>query len=90
MLHANRYGDVRVSDTNVEELSTMKNPVMCKWCRGVHDSAAVEVVSRYMDCSTWKCPKCGVLLDDRHPRLGGSAIPVDVYVRSDDGSTRTV
>lgn len=50
--------------------------VQCKWCRHVHDAATVTVVQRFKDCSVWACPGCGVLIDDRPERWGGSAIPM--------------
>jgi len=43
----------------------MLAPVECGWCHQVYDSANVEVVSRYTDCSVWKAPCCGVIADDR-------------------------
>lgn len=51
-------------------------PVRCKWCHHVHDAARVEPGPRYLDCSTWRCPSCSVLIDDRPLSWGGSAIPM--------------
>ncbi len=48
----------------------------CKWCSCVHDTTKVTVVSRYTDCSVWRCPGCSVLLDDRPERWGGGTYPV--------------
>ena len=50
-------------------------PVRCKFCLQVHDSAKVDVLQRYSDCSVWKCPNCGTRIDDR-PEPFGSAIPL--------------
>lgn len=54
----------------------MLAPVRCKWCHQVHDSAKVDVLRRYSDCSVWKCPNCGTRIDDRPESWGGSAIPI--------------
>jgi hypothetical protein len=43
----------------------MMFPVRCTWCSGVYDVARVEVTGRYTDCSMWKAPCCGRLVDDR-------------------------
>ena len=53
----------------------MLAPVECKFCLQVHDSAKVDVLQRYSDCSVWKCPNCGTRIDDR-PQPLGSAIPI--------------
>lgn len=60
------------------EALEMTYPVRCRWCRTVHDAAKVTVIDRYADCSTWKCPGCGVVLDDRPRAWGGSAERVEV------------
>lgn len=72
-----------MSDPNIytgfqrrRDVSDMSFPVECKWCGHVHDGALVSVVQRYSDCSTWRCPGCNTLLDDRPLSWGGSAIPL--------------
>lgn len=59
------------------DVSQMHAPVRCKWCGCVHDSGPVTVVARYSDCSVWRCPGCGVLVDDRDPRWGGGVYKLD-------------
>ena len=59
------------------DIAGMTYPVRCKWCQCVHDGAKVTVVQRYTDCSTWRCPGCGVLIDDRPLSWGGSAERVE-------------
>jgi hypothetical protein len=59
------------------DVAGMGFPVKCKWCRTVHDGAKVTVVGRYSDCSTWRCPGCNILIDDRPLSWGGSAIQLD-------------
>ncbi len=39
--------------------------VRCTHCGGVYDLCKVEVTARYTDCSMWKSPCCGLLVDDR-------------------------
>ncbi len=56
----------------------MQYPRRCKWCRSVHDAAKVTIVQRFSDCSTYRCPGCRQLLDDRPERLGGSSLPLEV------------
>jgi len=43
----------------------MRDPVRCARCSTVYDLAHVVVIDRYADCSTWRCPGCGSLVDDR-------------------------
>jgi rubredoxin len=59
-----------------ESTDGMSYPMRCRHCSHVHDGAKVTVVGRYTDCSTWRCPGCNVLIDDRPRAWGGSAIPV--------------
>lgn len=56
----------------------MTLPVQCRFCGDVHDGSKVTVEVRYADCSCWRCPGCGVLIDDRPQAWGGSAFPVKV------------
>lgn len=58
-------------------MSEMGYPMQCLRCMGIHDAANVTVVQRYADCSTWRCPKCGSLIDDRPQAAGGSARRVE-------------
>lgn len=39
--------------------------VRCTWCGGIYNLGKVEVTARYVDCSMWKAPCCGRLVDDR-------------------------
>jgi hypothetical protein len=43
----------------------MHQPARCTWCGGVYDLGTVEVTARYTDCSVWKAPCCGTVVDDR-------------------------
>lgn len=44
----------------------MTFPVRCNRCHdGVYDLGQVEVTARYADCSVWKTPCCGSVVDDR-------------------------
>lgn len=46
----------------------MMFPVKCAHCHnGVYDLASVTVTARYTDCSVWKSPCCGQVVDDRKP-----------------------
>src|SRR5215217_7243860 len=66
------------------DVSAMFAPVQCKRCGCVHDSGPVEVIARYADCSVWKCPGCGVAVDDRPPRWGGGVYKLDRHGRRAD------
>lgn len=61
----------------VADVTGMSWPVKCTRCHHVHDGGLVTVVQRYTDCSTWLCPRCGSLIDDRPVSWGGSAIQLD-------------
>jgi len=50
----------------------MSSPMRCNSCRLVHDAGKVKVESRYSDCSMWRCPGCGLLLDDRRMGWGNT------------------
>lgn len=52
----------------------MVYPVACRFCHHVHDQMRQPMEGRYLDCSTWRCPGCQVLIDDRPEFWGGSAI----------------
>lgn len=43
----------------------MRSPVRCLHCKVIYDMGAVQIVTRYLDCSTWHCPGCRLLVDDR-------------------------
>lgn len=48
------------------DITGMASPVRCMRChRGVYDLGRVEVTARYADCSMWKTPCCGAVVDDR-------------------------
>lgn len=53
------------------DTSGMSAPVMHVRCGKVHDKAKMRVVGRYADCSTWHCPQCRILVDDRPGEIGG-------------------
>lgn len=46
-------------------IADMFSPVRCAFCNRVYDLGKVEVTARYVDCSMWKTPCCGVTADDR-------------------------
>ncbi len=56
----------------------MLAPVSCDFCGEVYDSAAVEVVARYADCSTWRSPCCDRLVDDRPSVIGATRLVTTV------------
>lgn len=43
----------------------MTSPVRCLHCRVIYDMGAVQTIDRYLDCTTWHCPGCKLLVDDR-------------------------
>jgi hypothetical protein len=43
----------------------MLTPVVCTHCGAIYDLCAVVPISRYADCTTFKTPCCGRLVDDR-------------------------
>lgn len=50
----------------------MSHPVRCRWCDHIHDAGKVRVLGRHLDCSTWRCPGCGAMIDDRPPPMGSA------------------
>lgn len=48
-----------------QRVQDMFSPVTCAYCFTVYDLGYVEVTARYADCSMWKCPHCGMTVDDR-------------------------
>lgn len=54
------------------DLSKMLDPMRCMRCHQVFDGGAVEVVARYADCTVFKTPCCGAVVDDRPVGWGGS------------------
>lgn len=48
-----------------ERIEGMTFPVRCNHCRRIYDLGTVTVTARYVDCSMWKSPCCGLLVDDR-------------------------
>lgn len=67
------------------DTSAMLAPYECTRCRNVHDAGKVTPVGRHADCTTWHCPGCGSLIDDRPISWGGSARRVDRGPRRRDG-----
>ncbi len=57
--------DGRYVATSDTDTSGMRDPVQCAHCPGVYDLATVNVTARYTDCSMWRSPCCGLLVDDR-------------------------
>lgn len=53
-------------------------PMQCLRCYSIHDAGKVTIIQRYSDCSTWRCPNCNSLIDDRPQSWGGSAVEVKV------------
>jgi hypothetical protein len=47
------------------DVTGMSFPVRCTRCGHVYDLGKVTVTGRYTDCSVWKCPGCGITVDDR-------------------------
>jgi len=40
-------------------------PVRCAYCGQTYDLGYVTATARYADCSVWKAPCCGTVVDDR-------------------------
>lgn len=55
--------DGRIIETS--DISEMTMPVRCTHCQGVYDLGTVTVTGRYLDCSVWRSPCCGLTVDDR-------------------------
>jgi hypothetical protein len=74
-----------------DEIARMTSPVRCTHCGGVYDLGTVTVTGRYIDCTTWKAPCCGVPVDDRgdtgwksrkdYIKIDVNAPPFDEYRR---------
>lgn len=48
------------------DVASMTSPVRCLRCyRGVYDLGTITVTARYLDCSVWRTPCCGVEVDSR-------------------------
>jgi hypothetical protein len=58
-------------------LQDMTYPMQCMRCMEIHDGSTITEVGRYADCTTWRCPNCNSLIDDRPIGWGGSARRVD-------------
>jgi hypothetical protein len=43
----------------------MTSPVRCLHCRTIYDMGAVQPIGHFADCTTWRCPGCNLLVDDR-------------------------
>jgi hypothetical protein len=44
----------------------MTHPVQCGRCSAIYDFAGeYEIVARYADCTVFKTPCCGAIVDDR-------------------------
>jgi hypothetical protein len=52
-------------------------PVQCIPCGHIHDAGKVEIEGRYLDCTTWRCPRCKTLLDDRPRGWGGNTRKIE-------------
>lgn len=58
----------------MDPAAKMTAPAQCRHCNLLHDAGPVQIVQRYADCSTWRCPGCKTLIDDRPRAWGGSAL----------------
>ena len=54
---------MRNKDTDA--VNQMFSPVRCAYCGQIYDLGKVTVTARYVDCSVWKAPCCGITVDDR-------------------------
>jgi hypothetical protein len=52
------------------DVSGMTSPVRCTMCSHVYDLGQLTEYSRHLDCTVWKCPGCGITVDDRPPGWG--------------------
>jgi hypothetical protein len=68
------------------DVEGMTQPVRCASCSSVYDLGAVEVTTRYTDCSVWKAPCCGRVADDRGET--GWKTTQDYYRIDRDGQTQ--
>ncbi|MEW1990736.1 hypothetical protein [Microbacterium sp. NPDC078849] len=59
------------------DVTGMTFPYLCTRCNHPHDASQLTGWHRYLDCTAWRCPACGSLIDDRPVAWGGSAIPLD-------------
>lgn len=57
-----------VAPSQVVELAGMSWPVLCNHCHAVYDAGRVNVIARYLDCSVWRAPCCGLTVDDRRDK----------------------
>jgi hypothetical protein len=53
-----------------QAIDSMRFPAQCTKCTRIYDLGNVTVIARYTDCSVWKCPGCGITVDDRPPGWG--------------------
>jgi hypothetical protein len=61
----------------------MNSMVRCTHCRGTYDLGHVEVTARYTDCSVWKAPCCGRVVDDRG-QTGWTSLKDYEYVSAEE------
>jgi hypothetical protein len=59
------YGRDLLNGFTADAIADMQQPVRCTWCGDVYDLGTVTVTARYTDCSGWKAPCCGIIVDDR-------------------------
>lgn len=58
-------GGLSQFERGLRDISSMTFPVRCTRCDHVYDLGKAHVTARYLDCSVWKCPGCGITVDDR-------------------------
>jgi hypothetical protein len=54
-----------ITEKDVEVLSSMLVPVVCRHCGAIYDLCAGEPTARYADCTCYITPCCGRHADDR-------------------------
>ena len=74
-----------------DQIQDMASPVRCAFCSRIYDLGAVTVTARYVDCSVWKTPCCGITADDRGETGWKSRkdyYPIDKSAPQDDPYSR--
>ncbi len=59
------FGRLALAVEGAGAVAEMTSPVRCARCGGIYDLGEVEVLQRYLDCSTWKAPCCRALVSDQ-------------------------
>ena len=72
LLDGGRF-DWRLHQLHLERIQEMRKPVRCAHCNRIYDLGEIKEFGRNLDCMTWRCPGCKILVDDRPLNLLGTA-----------------